>query len=271
MNYIEQIKGFWITQEVNQLGACEIAMYFHLLEIWNKTGWTGTFNRNNYKIMADLSIKSYKTLQGIRDRLQDAGILEFRQKNGDANVVYKLADLSKIYQGSGKGLGKVRAKVWERFGKGSGEVNINETKPNETKHSKSHSPPNGGDEKKELPYWKKFVDEWHKQYELLMNEKYLFMAKDFANLKRIYKFLESRARSKNFVFNEENLLKSFTFFIQKAWEKDLWLRENFSISNCLAKFNEITNGQQNYKNGKQPTGANVSTGSILTKIAGMPD
>jgi hypothetical protein len=122
MNYIHQIKGFWIVAELHQLGHSEISLYFYLLEVWNKTTWAGQFKRQNTKIMGDLKIKSYKTLQSFRDKLAGAGALQFRQRNGDGNVEYQMADLSPYYfqaeednlgknyrgfgQGSGKGLGK---------------------------------------------------------------------------------------------------------------------------------------------------------------------
>lgn len=128
MDYIRQIKGFWLTQEVNQLGISEIAFYFYLLEVWNKTGWTGTFKRNNYKVMADLSIKSYKTLQSVRDKLKAAGVLSFVQRNGDANTEYRMLDLGNFYQGLGKGscegiepLGKKYQGLGEGLGKGLGQ------------------------------------------------------------------------------------------------------------------------------------------------------
>lgn len=124
MNYFEQIKGFWIAQELNQFGTSEIALYFYLLEVCNKSGWTGTFHRDNSKVMADLSIRSYKTLQSIRDRLSAAGVLSFKQRNGNSNPEYTLHDLGKKYLGTGKGsdpLGKKYQGSGEGLGKGSGK------------------------------------------------------------------------------------------------------------------------------------------------------
>lgn len=274
MNYIEQIKGFWIAQEVNQLGSSEIAMYFYLLEIWNKTGWVGTFHRNNYKVMGDLSIKSYKTLQSIRDRLQASGIIVYKGKIGDANVEYTMTDLGKFYRGSGRGSGVGCGRgSGVGDGIGSGVYNINQTKPNQTKQSKSHSGAKAPDRKKiELPYWKNFIEEWNSWYEKTIGCKYMYLDKDFAHLKKIYKFLEKRAEEKKFEFTEDNLLAAFRFFLQKAWDKDSWLRNNFSIPNILSQFNQIVNEQRKTDSkAKQPTGANVSTGSILQKINAMPD
>jgi len=274
LNYLEQIKGFWIAQEVNQLGTSEIAMYFHMLEIWNKTAWAGTFYRNNYKVMADLSIRSPKTLQSIKDKLQQAGIIVYKQKNGDANCQYWMKDLGKIYRGNGRGL-------VEGLGKGSvqgsdvGLVgdNINETKPNKTKLSKSHSgdkPP--AKKKSEREFWKRIVDVWDNFYQLKKNERYNYLKQDFASLEKIYDFLKKRSEERKWEWNEKNAVAGFEFFLEKAWNKDNWLKDNFSLPNLLSQFNLIVNGQQQGagQNGKPATGAAVNTGSILAKIDSMP-
>lgn len=248
MNYIEQIKGFWIAQEVNQLGTSEIALYFYLLEVCNKSGWNGTFYRNNYKVMADLSIRSYKTLQSTRDKLKQKGIIDFFQKNGEANVSYLLPNLSKKYLGKGQGLGKGSG---EGLGEGLGEENINqtETKPNQT-NSKSHSRAEARvKEKKEVPFWKSFVETWNDFYFEKVGEKFNYLEKDFNHLKKIYNFLKKRAADKKFEFTEDNLLAAFKFFLKKAWEKDDWLKNNFSIANVLSQFNQITNGKQSNSKG----------------------
>lgn len=288
MNYIEQIKGFWLAQEVNQLGTSEIALYFYLLEICNKTGWTGTFHRNNSKVMADLSIKSYKTFQSVRDRLKSAGIINYNQRNGDANVKYSMSDLSKFYQGSGKGsveggsqvgkkyqgLGKGLGKgSVEGLGKGSGKgsvednININENINENINNSKSHSG-EAPDKEKKL-YWKKFVDTWNEFYLQHKSEPYQYLKKDFAALEKIYDFLKKRCEKKGYDWTEQNLINAFNFFLKKAHDKDEWLRMNLSIPNILSQFNQIVNAKTDAA--KQATGGSVSTGSILSKIAAMPD
>lgn len=124
-SYIDHINGFWILHDRHQFSMSEIAMFFHLTDVWNKTIWIGTFKRNNSKVMADLSIKSFKTLQSIRDRLRSVGILQYKQRNGVTNCEYTMEDLGKICRGFGKG-------SVEGSGKGSveglGVVNKTETK-----------------------------------------------------------------------------------------------------------------------------------------------
>ena len=248
MNYIEQIKGFWIAQEVNQLGTSEIALYFHLLEICNKTGWTGSFNRNNYKVMADLSIRSPKTLQSVRDKLKQAGIIDFKQRNGDANCSYSMNDLSKFYRGNGIGKGEGSGKG---KGEGSGIHNINQTKPNQT--SKSHSKPIGSvKEKKETTvYWEKLVETWFGFYK----EKFLleptFNAAAGKSLKSIMTRIKKVAESAGKEWTEEYAISCLKDFLKKAYGFDNWLRENFLLPTLSSRFDAIVKKRNDGKNGEQ--------------------
>ena len=252
MNYLFQVKGFWVKYEVNQLGTSEIAMYFYMLEVWNKTGWIDTFKRNNYKVMVDLGIRSYKTLHAVRSKLQSSGILKFIQRNGDANAEYKMDDLSIFYKGSGKGSGEG---IDKGLGKGSGKVNINQTKPNQTNNSKSHLGERETN-KTQMIFWKEFIKTWNECYLNKIGGKYNYLDKDFKNLKTIYQILEKRALAENIEFTNENLMNDFNFFLNKAWEKDEWIRKNFTVSNVLSQFNQIANGTTNGNYAAKPNNGN---------------
>jgi hypothetical protein len=246
MNYIDQIKGFWITQEMNQLGTSEIAMYFYMLEIWNKTGWIGCFKRNNYKVMADLSIRSIKTLQSIRDRLQTAGILTFRQRNGVANVEYVMNDLSKFYRGSGigKGIGSI-----EGSGIGPGIVNINQTRPDQT--SKSHSAADASapreksakkqkaSSKKNTPapaakFWAPLVELWFTFNEEKYGARPTFHGADPRHFRKILDILEQRAINAGLQWTERIAHERLRAFLDIAF-KDQWMQQNFLLPH-LDKF-----------------------------------
>lgn len=87
MNYIDRINDFWIAHEANQFSPTEIALYFYLLKIANICHWPDSFERNNAKIIVDLSV-SFKTLAKARNRLKQTGMIDFRTKNGSPNVKY---------------------------------------------------------------------------------------------------------------------------------------------------------------------------------------
>ena len=111
MNYLVQIKGFWIACNAYSLGVEEVGLYFYLLEIANTLRWMNPFKRNNSKVMSDLGIRDRRTLDRYRNRLKQAGIINFETRNGDSNVTYKLNDLSifctgfSIGNGTGDGIG----------------------------------------------------------------------------------------------------------------------------------------------------------------------
>ncbi|MCR8558326.1 hypothetical protein KXD93_11755 [Mucilaginibacter sp. BJC16-A38] len=97
MNYITQIKGFWLLHEKHAFNATDTALYFYLLEVCNSTNWVNPFKRNTAKLLADLKI-SRSSLERSRKRLKAVGILKFRSVNGTANVTYQLSDLEAIFR-----------------------------------------------------------------------------------------------------------------------------------------------------------------------------
>lgn len=94
MNYTEQINAFWLAQEEHSLSTTDIALYFNLLKICNAAKWVNPFKRNTAKILSDLCI-SRPTLERSRNRLKQAGLIEFKSLNGSPNVTYVVADLTK--------------------------------------------------------------------------------------------------------------------------------------------------------------------------------
>ena len=96
MNYIELIKNFWLQHNAYSLTVTETALYFYLLETNNLCRWANTINRNNGKVLADLSIASLKTLSNARNRLKQVGLIDFKTKNGSPNVVYTLVKFTEV-------------------------------------------------------------------------------------------------------------------------------------------------------------------------------
>lgn len=107
MNYIELIKNFWLQHNAYSLTVTETALYFYLLETNNLCRWANTFNRNNGKVLADLSIASLKTLSNARNRLKQVGLIDFKTKNGSPNVVYTLVKFTEVGAEVGAQVGPV--------------------------------------------------------------------------------------------------------------------------------------------------------------------
>ncbi|WP_106831149.1 hypothetical protein [Parabacteroides pacaensis] len=88
MNYVELINRFWVAHEANCFTTCEIALYFYLLKVNNASNWRQFFKRNNAKIMADLGVKDRRTLECARNRLKQAGLIDYQKKSTNPNVTY---------------------------------------------------------------------------------------------------------------------------------------------------------------------------------------
>ena len=122
MSYLDYIKNFWVQHNAYSLTVTETALYFYLLETDNICRWADTFNRTNSKVLADLGIQSLKTLSAARNRLKQVGLIDFKTKNGSANVTYTLVNFTKVRaQVDTEVRDEVRAQV-------DTEVNNNKTK-----------------------------------------------------------------------------------------------------------------------------------------------
>lgn len=267
INYIEQIKRFWIAQEANQLGTNEVAMYFYLLEICNMLHWTDTFKRNNAKIVADLSI-SFKTLQSTRNKLQQAGLITFKTQNGVPNVSYSIVDLCKNSKGQGRGQGRGQV---QGSGRGSGQDNKNKTKPNETSisHTGAALPV---DEKNKTPFWKILVDDWFIFYEKKFSVKPSFTGTDATSLKSILTRLKKTNNDAGNEWTEDVARRSLQRFLNLAYQHD-WLRNNFLLKNLSSHYDTIVlpkkefNGtnRQNNSNGGSKIGAKSGGFALISE------
>lgn len=250
MNYLDQIRGFWRSHEEHSFSSTEIALYFHLLEVCNICQWKNPFRRNNAKIRADLGI-SYNTLKNARNRLSQAGLISFKTLNGSPNVTYTLSKFDKVsIEVKVEVSNEVSNEVGDKVFTTKDKLNINKTK-----QSKSHSSAKANVKKKtELVFWKEFIGVWNNFYLKKLENEYNYMAKDFGSFKKIYGFLKKRIETKKRNFSEENLMETFKWFLEKAWEKDEWLRQNFTVSNVLSQFNQIVNESKTNQHGKSNGG-----------------
>lgn len=114
MNYIKQIRFFWDKAKRHSLGAGEIAMYFYILECSNVHDWENPVIEPNATLQHAIGVKSFNTLKEIRNRLQQAGLLKFKTKNGSGVVEYDLYNADKqTFSKNEKVAEEVTAKVAE--------------------------------------------------------------------------------------------------------------------------------------------------------------
>lgn len=144
MTYIDYIKNFWLQHNAYSLTVTETALYFYLLETNNLCRWANTFNRNNSKVLADLNIASLKTLSAARNRLKQVGLIDFKTKNGSANVSYTLVKFTEVRE---QVASEVREQVREQV---ASELNKTKTKT-KCDNSGELFPPEKGNSKKPKP------------------------------------------------------------------------------------------------------------------------
>lgn len=254
MNYIEQIKGFWRSHDVEVFPTNVIALYFYLLEVNNKTSWSASFKRNNSKICADLGM-TYPTLNNCRNRLKQAALLDFKTVSGSANVTYTLKNFLKV---SGEVTNEVSGEVANEVGskslKTKNKLN-SKLKPN--KSSPEASAP--GDEKKEtFPHWNSLVEVWFNRYETHVGVKPTFNPAAAKSLKDICSKLRKLYKEKNGIdWPEVKALASLNKFIDNALA-DQWLANNFLLTNLNSQFDKILN--QNGKSNNTGNGSNQRQG-----------
>ena len=253
------------------LSAGEQALYTELVDICNEEGWSTSFQVSNGELVTALNC-SERTLVDWRQSLINAGLIAFnsgKSKRAFSTYTMVVKTTEKISPNTAVDRSTNSTTNLSTNSSDYNKLNKKETKLNNSKsHSGDKAP--AMEKKVTIPFWKKFIAAFHEWYENHFHEKYSYLDKDFNHLKKLYSFFKNRADQKKMEFSEENLLSSFKFFLEKAWNKSEWLKNNFSIPNLLSQFNQIVNEAGNTKE-KSRTGANVSTGSILSKIAGMPD
>ncbi|WP_298118076.1 hypothetical protein [Flavobacterium sp.] len=241
MNYIELIKAFWRSHDVETYPTNVIALFFYLAEVNNKTSWSVLFKRNNSKICADLGI-SYPTLNNSRNRLKQSGIIDFKTQNGNANVTYTFKNFFKV---TDEVTNEVTDEVSSRLFKSKDKL-----KPKlKLKHISSVA--DAPVEKEPTKFWSSFVDIWFRRYDEVTGAKPTFNGANAKSLKSIIQRLEKLYYDKNLhEWEEVKALITFNKFLDNAL-KDDWLKANFILTHLSAKFDIIVNqpkaGNKNIK------------------------
>lgn len=262
----------WCYENPELVKPAHTALYFFIIEHYNRLGWKEKFGLPTQMSMDAIGIKNWRTYKSVFDDITEWGFINVIEKSKNQYSATVIA-LVKNTKANTKALSKATQKHIQKQRKSIACSTVVIDKPN-NQEPNNQEPENFCDEKNSSPekksdliFWKNFVNAWNEWYQTKFNGSYVYLSKDFAHLKKIYKFLESRAADKKFEFTEENLIAAFKFYLKKAWEKDDWLRNNFSVSNLLSQFNQIANGtNQNKRNGSE-----VSTASAFSKIDSMPD
>ena len=112
------------------------------------------------------------------------------------------------------------------------------------------------------PFWTLFVDTLVKFHEEVKKTAYHLISRDFKILEEIYDLLKKVCISRGFEWTEEKCCNGFRKYLERAWNKDQWLRNNFTLNNILIQFNSIINAT------KTPSGNNDYANRLTQRIAG---
>lgn len=90
MSYIELINAFEKWLETNYLPNLAQLLWYKLVALFNKAGWSEWIAVDNHRLMALLGIKREATFISYRDKLIEAGLFEYQKgKKGSPNK-YKI-------------------------------------------------------------------------------------------------------------------------------------------------------------------------------------
>ena len=101
---INAFNQFWTVCEDGDRRAlsCAGLTYFYLCRVWNATGRSISFRRQNTLICAELLI-SKPTLERHRNTLKQYGLIDFFSKGkGDPNIIYTILELNDQSEGEEK-------------------------------------------------------------------------------------------------------------------------------------------------------------------------
>ena len=96
MNYIELINSFERWLEVNYLPVSSQLLWYKLIALFNRCGWSEWVTVDNQRLMALMQMKRESTFIQCRDKLILSGLFEFQKgKKGSPNR-YKIKNTFKM-------------------------------------------------------------------------------------------------------------------------------------------------------------------------------
>lgn len=92
MNYLAELKAFYDTLAVNPLSSHDIALWYALLSIANKSGWKTEFPVA-LSVLAFFSGANESTVKRSRNKLAQCGYITWRSRSGNQAALYHVNSL----------------------------------------------------------------------------------------------------------------------------------------------------------------------------------
>lgn len=91
------------------------------------------------------------------------------------------------------------------------------------------------------PFWSSFLEVFYKFFESVKKNAFQVLKRDWKIFEELYDLLRAKCEKMGYEWTEKMCCLGFEKYLQKAWNKDQWLRNNFTLSNILTQFNTISN------------------------------
>ncbi|RJS59169.1 DnaD domain protein [Bacillus sp. PK3_68] len=98
MNYIKEINAFYDWLEINELSPSAINLWYALMHINNKAGWTETFTVAESVLCVKTGLTD-RTLRKVRNELKQKGRIDFISRKGKAPI-YKMISFERTENNS---------------------------------------------------------------------------------------------------------------------------------------------------------------------------
>ncbi|MEK4029388.1 DnaD domain protein [Pseudobacillus sp. FSL P4-0506] len=98
MNYIKEINAFYDWLEINELSPSAINLWYALMHINNKAGWTDTFTVAESVLCVKTGLTD-RTLRKVRNELKQKGRIDFISRKGKAPI-YKMISFERTESNS---------------------------------------------------------------------------------------------------------------------------------------------------------------------------
>lgn len=92
MNYLAELKAFYDTLAVNPLSSHDIALWYALMSIANKSGWKNEFPVA-LSVLAFFSGTNESTVKRSRNKLAQCGYITWKSRSGNQSAVYHINSL----------------------------------------------------------------------------------------------------------------------------------------------------------------------------------
>lgn len=92
MNYLAELKAFYDTLAINSLSSPDIALWYALLSIANRSGWKTEFTVA-LSVLAFYSGSNESSVKRSRNKLMQCGYITYRSRKGNQSAVYHINSL----------------------------------------------------------------------------------------------------------------------------------------------------------------------------------